>query len=68
MPSACWVTAMGSRACVPKLPLVQELLKAVGDLDSIAPYCPHTTHKSPPSRPALAIPSVTPQNQPGLGL
>lgn len=21
-PSACWVTAVGSRACVPKLPLV----------------------------------------------
>lgn len=53
-PSASWVTAVGSRACVPKLPPVQELLKAVGDMDSITPALPWApfppaTHKPTPS-------------------
>lgn len=52
-PLVCWVTAVGSRACVPKLCLVRELLKAVGDMDSIPPAAPwapfrQATHKPTP--------------------
>lgn len=72
-PLACWVTAVGSRACVPKLRLLRELLKAVGDMDSITPAAlglpfPRPPISPPLSRPAPAIPSMTTQIQPSCGL
>lgn len=60
-PSACWVTATGSRACVPNLPLVQEPLKAVGHWSSIALCCPpaplpQATRESTPFQPSSGHP------------
>lgn len=60
---------MGSRTCVSKLPLVQELLKAMGDMDSITPDVPwapfpQATHKPAPFQASSSHPQHDHPNPP----